>query len=106
MKKLQEMSKRTYEWLEGLLELEESSPEVQRFFQGRSADFDLCGESHQAIYEARERLLDKLHAEEDTDLEIILVEFYHISRKMCERAFHFGAEYAAGQCTKLTAAED
>lgn len=53
-----------------------------------------CEKLYQQIYDAKCRLCDRLNAEEDSDVECILDNFFEINRELCLQMYHLGAEHA------------
>lgn len=56
-----------------------------------------CAKLYSQIYAARERLCDRLNAEEDPDVEIILDSFFEINRVLCLKMFCYGQQHPTQQ---------
>ena len=54
------------------------------------ADGEKCARHYGEIYDAVQRLSDRLGAEEDPDVEIILNNFWDINRELCLRMYRYG----------------
>ena len=54
------------------------------------ADGGKCARLYSEIYEAVQRLSDRLGAEEDPDVEVILNNFWDINRELCLRMYRYG----------------
>ena len=54
------------------------------------ADGEKCARLYSEIYEAVQRISDRLGVEEDPDVEIILDNFWEIDRELCQRMYRYG----------------
>ena len=54
------------------------------------ADGGKCARLYDEIYEAVQRLSDRLRTEEDPDIETILNNFWEIDRELCLRMYRYG----------------
>ena len=84
-----DMVGRIYYSLLGQLEPEAALPWVENAFEPGSE----CEANLIKIYDARNRLLERLHiSEEDEDLECILDSFLSIQHSLCQKMFFYGLQ--------------
>ena len=73
-----------YETMMG--EMEEAYPGVDNAF----APGEKCEQLYAEIYEANQRLCQRLGAEEDADVEIIINSFFKMNRELCMKMYFYG----------------
>ncbi len=52
-----------------------------------------CSEAYKRVYEANRRLCERLGADEDPDVEMIIDSMFAITRTVGEKMFEYGAVY-------------
>ena len=64
------------------------------FVENEFADGKECNELYEKVYEAKRRICDRLKADEDADVEIIVGNMFAIARILSMKMYDYGAAAA------------
>lgn len=90
---IEELREQIYNQMNGMY-VEECIPEdVKGIVQDEFTDGSACDTAYKMVYEAKQRLNDRLGTDEDKDIEIIIDNMFQICKQLSMKMFDYGSKF-------------
>lgn len=89
-----EFKQRIFDLMNGSLDIDEYPMPESEFVENEFADGRPCGKLYEEVYEAVRRLCDRLGADEDPDVEIIITSLTKIGKYQAMKMYDYGRMFS------------
>ena len=79
-----------YEIMNGSYDMENSTIPETMIIKDEFEEGSFCAQAYEDIYQAKQRLYERLDVESDQDIELIIYKMQNISRHMCMKMYDYG----------------
>lgn len=93
-KKREEFKQDIFELMCGQMEPADSVVPGAKKIRNEFAEGSFCGKEYEKIYEANRRLCERLGADEDGDVEVIVNSFFGIINHLCLKMYDYGEMFS------------
>lgn len=95
----EDLKQTVFDLMNGSINLEEFPTEESQHVENEFEQGKVCATAYQQIYEANQRLCNRLGTDEDKDVECIISNFFDIIHHLSMKMYDYGTYYARQEIT-------